>query len=170
MPAELLTSTTSGPTAAEIDLLRASAGNLAPQPAPAAHAVQMGARILIVDDEPINVKVVRKHLAGVGYQDFLATSNATEVLSLMVRQVPDLVLLDVVMPQVNGLDLLAAIRADERLTRIPVVILTASSDRDTKVRALELGATDFLAKPVDPSELVLRVRNALLIKTHQDYL
>jgi putative two-component system response regulator len=127
-------------------------------------------RILLVDDEPINIKVVRKYLAGAGYADFCSTTSPAEVLPLMIRTDPDVVLLDIVMPNFSGLDLLAAIRADAQLAHIPVVMLTALEDRDTKYQALELGATDFLAKPVDPSELVSRVRNVLLIKAHHDHL
>jgi putative two-component system response regulator len=128
------------------------------------------ARILIVDDEPINVKVASKYLLAAGYANCYSTSSAAEVLPLMVREEPDVVLLDIIMPQFNGLDLLAAIRADAQLAHIPVIMLTAIEDRATKLQALELGATDFLGKPVDPSEMVPRVRNALLIKAHSDQL
>lgn len=127
-------------------------------------------RILLVDDEPINIKVARKYLAAAGYREFCSASSAAEVLPLMIRAEPDVVLLDVVMPGLSGLDLLAAIRSDEHLTHIPIIMLTARENRDTKLQALELGATDFLAKPVDPSELVPRVRSALLTKAHRDHL
>ncbi len=129
-----------------------------------------GERILLVDDEPINIKAVKKYLSDVGYSDFCSTCEPADVIPLMIRAEPDLVLLDVVMPKLNGLDVLAAIRADSDLAYIPVVMLTALEDRKTKCRALESGATDFLAKPVDPSELVSRVRNLLLVKSHQDHL
>src|SRR5947209_12380861 len=69
-------------------------------------------RILLVDDEPINIKVVRKYLANAGYLDCQSASNAGDVLPMMIRAEPDLVLLDIVMPGYSGLDLLAAIRAD----------------------------------------------------------
>ena len=74
------------------------------------------------------------------------------------------------MPQVNGLQILEWIRGDRQFQHVPVLILTASSDSATKLSALELGATDFLAKPVDPNELVPRLRNVLIVKAHQDYL
>jgi putative two-component system response regulator len=127
-------------------------------------------RILLVDDEPINIKVVRKHLAGAGYSDFCSTTNPADVLPQMIRAEPDVVLLDIVMPRLSGLDVLTAIRADALLAHIPVVMLTAVEERETKCEALSLGATDFLAKPVDPSELILRVRNVLLAKAHHDRL
>jgi putative two-component system response regulator len=127
-------------------------------------------RILLVDDEPINIKVVRKYLHEAGYSDFRSTTSATEVLPLMYQYEPDIVLLDIVMPGVTGLELLEAIRADPNFLHTPIVMLTALEDRRTKCHALSHGASDFLAKPVDPSELVSRVRNVLLAKEHHDYL
>jgi putative two-component system response regulator len=126
------------------------------------------ARILLVDDEPLNIKVARKYLSSAGYSDFCSTTSSLEVLPLIMRGEPDLVLLDIVMPSFSGLDVLAAIRADEHLAHIPVVMLTAVEDREIKCQALSLGATDFLAKPVDASELISRVRNVLLVKSHYD--
>ncbi len=123
-----------------------------------------------MDDEPINIKVVRKHLRTVGYQDFVTTSDSSTAFELIQRQEPDVVLLDVMMPKVNGIDILRAIRQDARLGHIPVLILTASTDAETKLRALEAGATDFLAKPVDPNDLIPRIRNALIVKAHHDHL
>jgi putative two-component system response regulator len=130
----------------------------------------LGAKILIVDDEPINVKVVRKHLQGAGYRNFVTTSDSTQAMKTLRAEQPDVVLLDVMMPQVNGLQILEWIRGDERFQHLPVIILTASTDSQTKLSALELGATDFLAKPVDPHELAPRLRNVLIVKSHQDYL
>jgi putative two-component system response regulator len=129
-----------------------------------------GAKILIVDDEPINIKVVRKHLQGAGYRNFVTTTDPTTAMEILRAEQPDVVLLDVMMPQVNGLQILEWIRADERFQHVPVLILTASTDSATKLSALELGATDFLAKPVDPHELLPRLRNVLIVKAHQDYL
>jgi putative two-component system response regulator len=128
------------------------------------------AKIMIVDDEPINIKVVRKHLQGAGYQNFITTSDSTTCMDTLKAQQPDVVLLDIMMPQVNGLQILEWIRADDRFKHVPVLILTASTDAKTRLSALELGATDFLAKPVDPLELMPRLRNSLLVKAHQDYL
>jgi putative two-component system response regulator len=91
-------------------------------------------------------------------------------MDMLRAEQPDAVLLDVMMPQINGLQILEWIRQDERFRHTPVLILTASSDAPTKLSALELGATDFLAKPVDPHELMPRLRNVLTVKTHQDYL
>jgi putative two-component system response regulator len=128
------------------------------------------AKIMIVDDEPINIKVVQKHLQGVGYGSFVSTSEASGAYDLACRERPDIVLLDIMMPEVSGIEILDQIRATLPLQHVPVVILTAVGDARIKQKALELGATDFLTKPVDPSELVLRVGNALVVKAHYDHL
>jgi CheY-like chemotaxis protein len=82
-------------------------------------------------------------------------------------EAPDLVLLNLMMPHIDGLELLATIRADEALHDLPVVIVTGSTDGRTKQRAMAQGANDFLSKPIDPSELSLRVRNILTANTHR---
>ena len=128
------------------------------------------AKIAIVDDEPINIKVVRKYLQVAGYQNFITTTDSTTAVALITTERPDVVLLDVMMPQVDGIDILRAIRGDPTLQHIPVLILTASTDAETKFKALEAGATDFLPKPVDSSDLVPRLRNALIVKAHHDHL
>ena len=127
-----------------------------------------GGRIMIVDDERVNIMIVRRYLEVAGYGDFVVTMDATTTLATIREQRPDVILLDIMMPQVSGLQILQAVRADPVLTHIPVLILTASSDEQTKIEALELGATDFLPKPVSPSDLVPRVRNALAVRNYQE--
>jgi putative two-component system response regulator len=128
------------------------------------------AKIMIVDDEPVNVKVVQKHLKLAGYQYFVTSTDPRPVMDMIVRETPDVVLLDVMMPVVSGLDILRGVREDGRLDHIPVIVLTASDTEETRMEALNRGATDFLGKPVHAAELVLRVRNALLVKAHHDHL
>ena len=128
------------------------------------------AKIMLVDDEPLNIKVVRKHLANAGYQRFVATTEPGQAMGMVRRENPDAMLLDIMMPGISGLDLLKMIRTDLSLTHLPVIILTAADSAETRVQALELGATDFLGKPVDPIELLPRVRNAILLKAHYDHL
>ena len=118
-------------------------------------------RVMIVDDEPINVKVAGKYVRMLGYSNFLTVTDSTKVIEALHEENPDALLLDLMMPEVSGMDILETMRADANLKRIPVIILTASSDRGTRLRALELGAMDFLAKPLDPEELAPRIRNAL---------
>jgi len=117
------------------------------------------AKIMLVDDEPINTDVLQTYLTGEGYSNFVSTSDSSQAISMMQAEKPDVVLLDLMMPEVSGFDVLQAMRGNKGLQHIPVVILTSSDDADTKLRALQLGAMDFLAKPVDASELALRLRN-----------
>lgn len=126
--------------------------------------------ILIVDDEPANVAVVRKLLERAGYHSFKTTTDATVAFSLIQATRPDVILLDINMPHVSGVEILQQIRANASTRLLPVLVLTANSDNDVKLQCLELGATDFLVKPVDPMELVPRVRNALQQKSFQDRL
>lgn len=127
-------------------------------------------RILIVDDEELNVRIVRKYLTDAGYTNFVTTSDSTEAIDLIRSERPDLVLLDVMMPDVSGIDILHLMHLDDRLHHIPVVVLSAATDRDVKHICLELGVSDFLSKPIDPIELLPRVRNTLLNKQYRDQL
>jgi putative two-component system response regulator len=127
-------------------------------------------KIMIVDDEPYNVMVVRKYLRDDGYENLVTLTDSTQALKTIRQEAPSLLLLDISMPQVSGLDILRLLRADEQSQRIPVLILTARTDAATKKAALDLGATDFLPKPVDPNDLLPRVRNALLAKAYEDRL
>ena len=126
--------------------------------------------IMMVDDEPINIEVIQEFLTEAGYSNFIDTSEPTLAMDLMVEHKPDVVLLDLMMPEVTGFDILQFMRMDERYRHIPVIVLTSSSSPEAKLRALELGATDFLNKPVDPSELALRIRNTLVAKVYLDRL
>ncbi len=126
--------------------------------------------IMVVDDEFVNVKIVRKHLKDAGYENFITTTDSREALPLIQQQHPDVLILDLMMPHVDGFQILDAIRRDGELRHLPVLFLTASDDTQTKLNALDLGATDFLRKPVDPTELVVRVRNVLRVKRHLDQL
>jgi putative two-component system response regulator len=127
-------------------------------------------RVMIVDDEPTNIKVVRRYLENAGYKQFITTSESTQALDLIREHKPDVILLDVMMPHVDGLAILEAVRRDRDLRHLPVIILTASTDAKTRENALRLRATDFLQKPVDPSELLPRVSNVLMVKAHHDHL
>jgi len=128
------------------------------------------AKIVVVDDEVMNIEVVQGYLEQEGYQNFFRTTDATQALGLIRSSRPDIVLLDVMMPEISGLEILAAMRADEIMCHIPVIVLTACTGPETKLQALQLGSSDFLAKPVDASELLLRLRNVLAVKAYQDQL
>jgi len=126
--------------------------------------------VMMVDDDPLMLEVVQTYLEEAGYASFVKTSQPKEAMDLFVRHRPDILLLDLMMPEVTGFDILSQVRAHEELRYTPVIILTAESESNAKLKALELGATDLLTKPVDPSELRLRLRNALAFKAYQDRL
>ena len=144
-------------------------GDLA-APTPATEELNRLASILMVDDEPVTCKIVCKHLADAGYPNCTFLSHADQAMPRIVKDRPDLLLLDVVMPDIGGLEILHALREHKELKHIPVLIFTAASDDTTKCTALELGATDFLSKPVSQSELLARVRNAPMLKQRHDQL
>ncbi len=128
------------------------------------------ATIMMVDDEPTTIDVIEMFLHGEGYENFISVTDSREAVDTLAREIPDLLMLDLMMPEVGGLEILEAMRQDAALREIPVLILTSATDPEIKLQALELGASDFLAKPVDRSELALRVRNTLAAKAHRDRL
>ncbi|MCP5056977.1 MAG: response regulator [bacterium] len=118
--------------------------------------------ILMVDDEPTTLEVMEMFLRAAGYERLVRTSDSRTALELVEEARPDLLLLNLMMPHMDGIEVLKAIRGGQpELRDLPVIIVTGSSDPATKQRAVDHGATDFLRKPVDPSELLLRVRNTL---------
>jgi diguanylate cyclase (GGDEF)-like protein len=120
------------------------------------------ARILIVDDNPANVELLRHLLEDAGYDDLLGITDPRQVIGEIERRLPDLVLLDIRMPHLNGFEVLERVRAATGALAPPVIVLTAQTDRETCSRALELGAIDFLNKPFDNGEVLKRIRNILL--------
>jgi len=128
------------------------------------------ASIMIIDDESIMMDVVQAYLEEFGYRKFTQVENSWGAMKILEDVNPDILLLDLVMPEVSGFDILKLVRSHAKFKHLPVIILTASSDAESKLKALDLGATDFLAKPVDQSELGLRVRNTLAAKAYVDQL
>jgi two-component system KDP operon response regulator KdpE len=113
--------------------------------------------ILIIEDEPAIRRLLRTTLNAQGYQVGEATTGA-EGLAAIGSQAPDLVMLDLGLPDIDGLEIIRRIRSD---SSVPLIVLTARSDERTKVKALDLGADDFVTKPFGAEELVARVRTAL---------
>jgi class 3 adenylate cyclase/CheY-like chemotaxis protein len=127
----------------------------------------MAARILVVDDTPRNLKLLADLLTATGYDVVTATSGAA-ALESVARDHPHLVLLDVVMPGMSGYDVCRAIRANPATKVLPVVMVTALEPSSERVKGLEAGADDFLAKPISQSELLARVRSLLRVKQLYD--
>jgi two-component system phosphate regulon response regulator PhoB len=121
---------------------------------------QPGDRILVVDDEPDIIALVAYHLARAGYRVSTA-STGMEALHAAREEQPALVVLDLMLPELSGFQVLEKLRADQAFSDIPVLMLTARRDEPDRVQGLSLGADDYLVKPFSPQELVLRVRNIL---------
>jgi diguanylate cyclase (GGDEF)-like protein len=128
----------------------------------------INASVMMIDDEPILTEVVGAFLADAGYRDFRGENDPVVAMQHLRTEQPDVLLLDLKMPGMSGFEVLRQVRADPVTRMTPVIVLTSASDARTKLRVLELGATDFLEKPVDPSELVLRLRNTLAFKAWRD--
>ncbi|MEO5962450.1 MAG: hybrid sensor histidine kinase/response regulator [Thermomonas sp.] len=125
--------------------------------------------ILVVDDQAANVRVVGTLLGRKGYTVVPAHSGA-EALAAVAEQAPDLILLDMMMPGMDGFELLAALREIPGLHKVPVVFLTAAQDRDLLLRAFEAGAVDYVTKPFMPEELLARVDAHVGLKLTRDRL
>lgn len=134
------------------------------------HSPLHDAKVMMVDDESLMTDLIQTHLEEDGYSNFVVSNDPRNTLQLLREQEPGVLLLDLMMPQMSGFEVLEAIRSDRDLRFTPVIVLTAATGADAKLRALQLGATDFLSKPVDASELVLRVRNTLAFRQYHDRL
>lgn len=122
--------------------------------------------MLIADDEPMNVELLQAYL-GSEYVT-ISAYNGKEALAKVKEEKPDILLLDIMMPEMNGYEVCKLIKADEDTKFLPVVMVTALSNREDRIRGLEAGADDFLIKPVDKIELTARIRSLLRIK-HLNY-
>lgn len=125
------------------------------------------ARILIADDNPDNIEIFRTRLSLHGYE-ILTASDGEEAVAAVREHHPDLILLDVMMPKMNGVEACRLIKSDERLPFMPVIMITAKSSPRDVVTALDAGADEYLIKPVDHSALVARVKSMLRIKALND--
>jgi response regulator RpfG family c-di-GMP phosphodiesterase len=123
-------------------------------------------KILVVDDEPINIKVITAALKS--EYDVFSSVSGYDAISKLKEYMPDLILLDVMMPDLNGFDVCRIIKADASFAEIPVVFLTALDSTDGETQGLELGGIDYLTKPVNMPLLKLRVHNHIELKRRSD--
>ena len=121
------------------------------------------ARILIVDDERPNRELLEIMLTPEGFL-LLTAASGEEALAIVAQQAPDLILLDVMMPRMDGYQVAARIKGDAATKNIPVIMVTGLDDHNARMLVLGAGAEDFLAKPVDRAELCVRVKNLLRLK------
>jgi two-component system, sensor histidine kinase and response regulator len=126
-------------------------------------------RILLVDDDPRNLMVLEARLAILGH-DLITASNGQSAIELFDADPPDLILLDLIMPGTDGLAVLAHIRKHSKGRHVPVVLVTAHSEREHRLRGLQAGADEFLEKPIDGPILLARVQTLLKLKESHDAL
>jgi DNA-binding response OmpR family regulator len=118
-------------------------------------------KILVIDDEPVNVALLEALLGESGYTHIKTLTDSRVVLEICRSFPPDLIMLDLMMPHLDGFALLELLRSEITGLFLPIVVLTADVNEDTKLRALRAGATDFLLKPLDYVEVLLRIGNLL---------
>ena len=122
----------------------------------------MSALILVADDDPFNLRLLQELCEAAGYQ-VVTADNGGDVLAVVARERPDLILLDVAMPVMDGFEVLAILKTDADLAAIPVVLVTAAGNVEARSRGIELGADDYITKPYRVFEIQQRIRNALRV-------
>jgi DNA-binding response OmpR family regulator len=125
----------------------------------------MTTRILVVEDDPDIAELVERYLSKAGFATDRATSGR-DAIDAITLKAPDLLVLDLMLPHVDGLEICRRVRAHDKTANIPIIMLTARAEESERIVGLELGADDYLAKPFSPNELVARVR-ALLRRTNR---
>jgi len=122
--------------------------------------------VLIVDDKPVNIRILSEAFRG-AYDIVFATSGR-EALEMAEKTLPDLVLLDIMMPEMNGYDVFRAMKLNPVLCDIPVIFITAMSQQEDEISGLQLGAVDYITKPFNPDIVRLRVKTQLELKKYRD--
>ncbi len=123
--------------------------------------------ILIVDDEPINLKLIKAFLMREDYELITALSGE-EALQIVEETIPDLILLDVMMPGLDGFEVCQQLKQKEVFKDVPIIMATALKEKQHKVKAMDVGADDFISKPLDGTEMLVRVKSLLRIKSYRD--
>ena len=125
--------------------------------------------VLVVDDVPVNIQLLSTYLSAEGYY-VISARNGLEALDQIQKNRPDLVLLDVMMPKMNGFEVCEIVKADKETKFIPVIMVTALNELQDKIKGMNSGADDFICKPFNKLELLVRVRSLLRIKSLNDAL
>lgn len=131
--------------------------------------MQKSPLILIVDDLPQNIELLEAYLAPQGYE-ILTASNGAEALEKLASHPVDLILLDVMMPGIDGFEVARRVRQNDTMRLLPIILVTALHETEDRIKGIEAGCDDFISKPVDKSELVARVRSLLKVKAYNDLL
>lgn len=118
------------------------------------------AKVLIVDDEPFNLDVLQQELEDLDY-NILTASNGRDALKTITSQQPDIILLDLMMPGIDGFEVLSEIKKDNELRNIPVIIVSAANDSKSVVKGIKQGADDYITKPIDADHLKKKLREYL---------
>ena len=118
-------------------------------------------KILLVDDEPFNIALLEKILRRAGYLQISTTTDSRQTLELCHQHIPDLILLDLRMPHMDGFEVMSQLNRSEKFQLIPIIVLTAENNPETRMRALSEGAKDFISKPFDRNETLRRIQNTL---------
>ena len=126
-------------------------------------------RVLCVDDEPKNLRLLEILLSSKGY-DVITAENGKKAIEIVTHQPIDIILLDVMMPEMNGFDVCRIIKGDERYRNIPIVMITALTAKEDRIKGIEAGAEDFISKPIDHAEVLARVKMLLKVKDINDKL
>lgn len=127
------------------------------------------AKILVVDDIPVNIQLLQAFLSTQNYQTFVAR-NGEEALKQVEAVEPDLILLDVMMPKMNGYETCRLLKASDKVRFTPVIMVTALNEIESKIKGIEAGADDFISKPFNKLELLARVKSLLRVKVLHDQL
>ena len=126
-------------------------------------------KVLLVDDNTTNLQLLNETLDGLGYK-LLIAKNGKTALTIAQKARPSLILLDIMMPEMDGYEVCRRLKADEATSHIPVIFITALVDEDDEAKGLSMGAVDYLTKPINPELVRARVRNHLELKQYQDHL
>src|SRR5580658_6845106 len=127
------------------------------------------ARILVVDDQPANIQMIGAVLGGLGHEIIPAADGATALKRMAIRP-PDIILLDVLMPKMDGYEVCRRVKENPEWKDIPIIFLSAADDKDLIVRALNAGGVDYITKPFNHAELISRVHTQFSLKIARDRL